>query len=79
VLGWSKRGAGTRWLLAAGCIGAVLILTVIWFGPTNGQFASRSISADQVPAKLDAWLTIHGLRIGLSALASIPGVIAISR
>jgi hypothetical protein len=55
---WLSRGerdARTLWLLAVACIAALLILTTIWFGPTDAQFAARSLPMDQVPAKRDTW------------------------
>jgi Domain of unknown function (DUF1772) len=78
-LSWGERDTRTLWLLSVACMAAALILTMIWFVPTNAQFAARSLPIDQVPAKRDTWLMIHNLRIALAAVASVLGVIAISR
>ena len=78
-LSWEEKDARILWLWAAGCIVVLLIFTMVWFIPTNAQFAAKSIPIDQVPAKRDMWLMLHNFRIALAALASILGVIAISR
>ena len=79
VLSWEDKDARTLWLWAAACIVGLLVFTIIWFAPTNAQFAARSLLIDQVPAKRDRWLMLHNFRIALEALASILGVIATSR
>jgi Domain of unknown function (DUF1772) len=78
-LGWSGGGARALWLGASACIAAVLILTIAWFAPSNAQFAAKSISLDQVPTKLDTWLMLHNVRIALAAIASVLGIVALSR
>lgn len=78
-LSWGQRDTRTFWLVAAACIAAMLILTMTWFGPTNSEFAARSLPIDQVRVKLDTWLMLHNLRIALAAAASVLGVIATSR
>jgi hypothetical protein len=74
-----ERDAGMLWLLAVACTAALLMLTVTWFGPTNSQFASRSLPMDQVPVKLDPWLMLYNLRIALAAAASVLDAISTSR
>jgi hypothetical protein len=78
-LSWGARDAWTLWLSAVAWTAALLILTVIWFGPVNSVFAARSVPMEQVAAKRNAWLMLHNLRIALAAAASVLGVIAISR
>lgn len=78
-LEWSNTGTRALWLAAATCIGAVLVLTVAYYVPSNAAFAAKSVPLDQVSAKLDSWLLIHNLRIALAILASALGVWAISR
>ncbi|SCB37065.1 DUF1772 domain-containing protein [Rhizobium hainanense] len=77
--GWGEATARAYWIGAAVCIAAVLAVTLAWFLPTNAQFASKSIPVDQVPARLDTWLMIHDVRIALAAIASVLGIVAISR
>lgn len=77
-LEWSNMGTRTLWLAAAACIGAVLVLTVAYYVPSNAAFAAKSVPLDQVSAKHDSWLLIHNLRIALAILASALGVWAIS-
>jgi hypothetical protein len=77
--GWGEATARAYWIGAAVCIAAALTVTLAWFLPTNAQFASKSIPVDQVPARLDTWLMIHDVRIALAAIASVLGIVAISR
>lgn len=79
LTGWGEKETLIWWVLSAACITALLVFTFIWFGPTNGQFVARSLPMEQVPAKLNTWLMLHNIRIALAALASIFGVIAVSR
>lgn len=78
-LSWGEKEVRRLWLLAAGCIGVLFILTAVWFAPTNGQFAARSLPLDQVLAKRNMWLMLHSLRIVFAAGASVLGIIASSR
>ena len=77
-LSWGKKDVRTLWLLAAGCLGILFVLTAIWFAPTNGQFAARSLPLNQVVTNRDMWLMLHSFRIVLAATASVLGTIAIS-
>ncbi|WP_324695163.1 DUF1772 domain-containing protein [Novosphingobium sp. RL4] len=76
---WSNVVSRNLWLGAAGCIVAVLVLTMAWFVPSNTAFASKAIPLDQVSGKLDTWLLVHNVRIALAFAASALGVWAISR
>jgi glycerol-3-phosphate acyltransferase PlsY len=78
-LGWSDGKARALWTGAILCIVAVLGLTMTWFVPTNAQFATKSIPLDQVPARLDTWLMVHGIRIALATIGSVLSILAISR
>lgn len=78
-LSWREKEVRTLWLLAAGCLGILFVLTAIWFAPANGQFSARSLPLDQVVTKRDMWLLLHCFRIVLAATASVLGSIAISR
>ncbi len=68
---WGEAYARTLWLSSVVCIAALLILTMVWFGPTIAQFAAGSFSIDRVSPKLDAWLMLQSLRIALAAVASV--------
>jgi hypothetical protein len=46
--------------------------------PANAAFSAKTVALDQVPANVDSWLLIHTFRIGLAAVASVLGVIAVS-
>jgi hypothetical protein len=78
-LSWGEKDVRPLWLLAAGCLGILFVLTAIWFAPTNGQFAARSLPLNQVVPKRGMWLILHSFRIVLAATASVLGIIAISR
>jgi Domain of unknown function (DUF1772) len=72
-------GARNAWLAGSGCIVAILLITAAYYLPINARFAGRSVPLEQVPAALDTWLLVHNVRIALAALASVLGVVAISR
>jgi hypothetical protein len=78
-ISWGSKDLRLVWLSAAACIVLLLIFTMIWFGPTNAQFAARSLPITEVQAKLNTWLMLHNIRIALDALASVLGVIAVRR
>lgn len=77
--GWSEGQTRALWTGATLCIAAILVLTIAWFVPQNAQFAPKSIPLDQVPARLNAWLMVHYVRIALATIASVLGILAISR
>ncbi|MDI6028774.1 DUF1772 domain-containing protein [Corticibacterium sp. UT-5YL-CI-8] len=78
-LDWSNTAARNFWIGAAGCILAVLAITIGYFVPSNAAFAAKAVPVDQVSGKLDTWLMIHNLRIVLAVGASVLGVWAVSR
>lgn len=78
-LGWSEAITRALWIGAILCIASVLVLTIVWFVPNNAQFAAKSISPDQVSARLDTWLTVHYARVALATIGSVLGILAISR
>lgn len=78
-LGWSEAGTRVLWVGAILSIVAVLVLTVAWFVPTNGQFAAKLVPLDQVPQLLGTWLMIHWIRVALATVGSVLGILAISR
>lgn len=75
----TDRSARNAWLAGSGCIVAILLITAAFYFPINARFAGRSVPLEQVPAALDTWLLVHNVRIALAALASVLGVVAISR
>ncbi|MBD2757455.1 anthrone oxygenase family protein [Spirosoma validum] len=78
-LSWGEKEARTLWLLASASLAVLLIFTSVWFGPTNAQFAAKSLPLDQVTAKRDLWLMLHTVRIALAALSSVLGFLATNR
>lgn len=76
---WSNSANRIIWFGAAGCILAVIVLTMAYYVPSTAAFAAKAIPVDQVSGKLDTWLMIHNLRIALAFAASALGVWAISR
>ncbi|MBV8105748.1 MAG: DUF1772 domain-containing protein [Hyphomicrobiales bacterium] len=76
-LGFSDGRSRTLWLIALACFAAVIALTGAYYVPVNAEFATKSVPPDQVMAKLDAWLMIHNVRIGLAAIASALGLLAL--
>jgi len=75
----SEKESRTLWLFAAGSIGALFLLTALWFGPVNGQFMARSLPLDQVVPKRDQWLMLHTFRVVLAVLASVLSSMATNR
>lgn len=76
---WSNGINRAIWFGAAGCIVAVLAITIAYYVPSNAAFAAKTVPVDQVSGKLDTWLMIHNLRIALAVAASALGVWAVSR
>ncbi|PDT32626.1 hypothetical protein CO671_28795 [Rhizobium sp. M10] len=76
---WNNAATRNLWLAEAGCIAAILVLTMAYFAPSNNAFAARAVAVDQVSAKLDTWLFVHNFRIALAFAASSLGVWALSR
>lgn len=65
------------WAVSGLCIVVVAVLTFAYFVPTNMLFASGTMDAADVPAKLNQWITIHYARIGFAMIAAVLGCIAI--
>ena len=78
-LGWSDSHQRMLWSAALVCIVGLLVITAVYHLPANSQFANKSISPDQIPRALNMWLTLHTVRIALGLIASVVGVIAVSR
>jgi hypothetical protein len=57
----------------------LLVLTAIYNGPMNSQFASKSVPADQVAAMLTIWLTSRAVRTALALIASVMSAVAVAR
>lgn len=76
---WSDVRNRTLWSAALACIVILLTITAIINGPLNGQFSSKSVPIEQVPAALNTWLTAHAIRIALGLTASVLSVVALSR
>ena len=78
-LGWSDARRRHLWGAALVCILVLLVVTSIYNGPLNGQFVSKAVPPDEVPAALDTWLRAHAARVALGLAASVLGVLAVSR
>lgn len=78
---WMAWGSSTSgvilWIISTLCFLGVIVLTVMYFVPTNTAFASGTIEVSEVSATLDQWVTIHYARIGGAMLAAILGCIAL--
>ncbi|AHD08609.1 DUF1772 domain-containing protein [Phaeobacter gallaeciensis] len=74
--GWGAPGF-VLWVASALFMLVVLGLTFAYFVPTNAAFASKSIEVAATAAKLDQWLMLHNLRIGLAMIAAVLGCIAL--
>lgn len=78
-LGWANPQQRYLWGASLACIIGLLIITSIYNGPMNSQFASKAITPDQVPAALNIWMTAHAVRIVLGLVASVIAAIALTR
>jgi uncharacterized membrane protein len=78
-LGWSNPEQRYLWGVALVCIVGHLVITSIYNGPMNSQFASKSIPPDRVAAALNTWLTFHAVRTMLGLVASVIAVLAVTR
>ncbi|ATG44290.1 Domain protein of unknown function [Phaeobacter piscinae] len=74
--GWGAPGFAL-WVASSLCMLVVLGLTFAYFVPTNAAFASKSIEVAATAAKLDQWLMLHNLRIGVAMIGAILGCIAL--
>lgn len=78
-LEWSDSHQRHLWGTALICILALLVITAIYHLPMNSQFAAKAVSPDQVPAALTMWLRLHAVRVALGLIASVIGLVAVSR
>ena len=76
AVSWRIRGARNLWLAATLCVAAVLVITFVYFVPSNTAFVNADIAVADVAKKLSQWLSIHSVRIGLAMLAAVLGVLA---
>lgn len=79
ALSWGDAATRNLWIASLGCIVALLVLTVVYFFPMNASFNAGSIPLTDVSNRIDAWLSIHWIRIPLALLASTLGFLAIQR
>ena len=65
-------GAGSRWLVAAILIGAVVPVTFLVIMPTNHKLlaSERDLASQETRALLVRWAKLHAIRTGLSILSS---------
>src|SRR2546422_3225207 len=66
-------GGGVTWLVAAVLIGAVVPCTFIVIMPTNHKLLApgRDLGSSETRALLERWGKLHGVRTGLSLLATV--------
>lgn len=67
------------WGVAAVALVVLGAITAIFHLPINAAFAARSVPVDQVASTIDRWLWLHSIRIALGLLATIAGVVAVTR
>ncbi len=79
VVSWSEASIRNLWLVSCLLIVIVAIMTFSYFVPANTAFANGDIAVAEVQAKLNQWIMIHYVRIGLAMLAAIFGCIAMAR
>ena len=65
IAGWNTE-ARIWWILSLTFFIAVLILTAVYFVPSNTAFASGSFDVNAVSDKLKQWVSIHYVRIALA-------------
>ncbi len=74
-----KTPTFTLWVLSALCIVVVLVLTFVYFIPSNTAFANNAMELAQVTEKLNQWIHIHYFRIVFAMLSAVLGVIAVAK
>ena len=67
------------WSVATGALVTLAAITMIFHLPINAAFASRSMPLADVGAAVDSWLAVHAARIMLGLLATVAGVVALTR
>lgn len=78
-MSWTVATVRLLWLTSGLLILIVLIMTVVYFVPTNTAFATSGIEAASVTAKLNQWIMIHYVRISLAMVGAVLGIIATVR
>lgn len=76
---WSVASVRNLWFVSCLLFIIVAIMTFAYFVPANTAFANSDIAVADVTAKLNQWVTIHYVRIGLAMLSAIFGCIAMAR
>ncbi len=79
ALSWGNAGARTFSLAAAGFIVGIGVLTVAYFFPINASFSQGAIASTEVPGRIEAWLAMHWVRVGLAFVAAVLACLAIRR
>jgi uncharacterized membrane protein len=74
-------GGGAAWLAGAVLIGGVVPFTLIVIKPTNARLLApgRDLASQETRSLLDKWGTLHAVRTGASAVASVIFVAALLR
>lgn len=75
---WFTQGFAW-WVMSSLCLIAVLVLTAMYFVPSNTAFASGGVSPDAVPDRLNQWIRVHYLRISLAFLSAVLGILAVTK
>jgi hypothetical protein len=78
-LWFGPNSARLWWGVAVVALLALGAITAIFHLPINAVFAAKSIPLDQVAATVDRWLLVHNARIALGLLATVAGMVAITR
>ncbi|HZP21525.1 MAG TPA: anthrone oxygenase family protein [Bauldia sp.] len=76
--GWSTTQERLYWLTALASAAGIAAITIAYHLPANATFAAKTVAVSDVPAKLDQWLALHWVRIGLGFVSAIAGVLAVS-
>ncbi|MEM7533940.1 MAG: DUF1772 domain-containing protein [Chloroflexota bacterium] len=76
---WSVASVRNLWLVSFLLFIVVAVMTFAYFVPANTAFANSEIAVADVTAKLNQWVMVHYVRIGLAMLSAIVGCIAMAR
>lgn len=58
------------WAASLLCVAIVLVITAVWFVPTNALIEAGKVSLDQVAALRASWLAHHEWRLGFAVLGT---------
>jgi hypothetical protein len=72
---WFAQGFAW-WVVSCLCLLTVLVLTAMYFVPSNTAFARGAVTPDLVPNKLNQWVQVHYLRIVLAMASAVLGILA---